>query len=300
MNVRCSAIALAAGSGRRMGAGPKKQYLELGGKPLVCHALQAFEDSFTENVVLVVPAEDIDYCRAEIVERYGFSKVRAVIAGGKERYDSVAAGLRWLDESWGTGTLTHFSSSGVQSSMLGEKRVSVPVPADSSPSTHLVFIHDGARPFVTQEMLKDLYDAAVVTGAAVAAMPVKNTIKVADENGYVISTPDRATLWEMQTPQVFEFGLIRDCYEKYLEEYVRSESTGTGTLTHFSLHDEQTSASEEKRVSVPVPLTHFTPTDDAQLVERYSDVRVKLVQTSYENLKITSPEDLIVAERLLR
>ena len=263
MNMRCSAIVLAAGSGRRMGAGPKKQYLELGAKPLVCHALQAFEDSFTEDVVLVVPAEDIEYCRAEIVERYGFSKVRAVIAGGRERYDSVAAGLRWLEAA-------------------------VPPP-------HLVFIHDGARPFVTQEMLRDLYDAAAESGAAVAAMPVKNTIKVADENGYVISTPDRASLWEMQTPQVFEFGLIRDCYERYMEECVRSESTGTGTLTHFSLHDEQTSASEEKRVSVPVPLTHFTPTDDAQLVERYSDVRVKLVQTSYSNLKVTSPEDLIVA-----
>ena len=268
MNVRCSAIVLAAGSGRRMGAGPKKQYLELGGKPLVCHALQAFEDSFTEDVVLVVPAEDIDYCRAEIVERYDFRKVRAVIAGGKERYDSVAAGLRWLDESWGTGTLTHFSLSGVQSSMPKEKRVSVPVPADSSHSTHLVFIHDGARPFVTQEMLKDLYDAAVVSGAAVAAMPVKNTVKIADAEGYVISTPDRTTLWEMQTPQVFEFQLIHECYEKYLDECVK----GTGT--------------------------HFTPTDDAQLVERYSDVRVKLVQTSYANLKVTSPEDLLVAEQI--
>ena len=285
MNVRCSAIVLAAGSGRRMGAGPKKQYLELGGKPLVCHALQAFEDSFIEDVVLVVPKEDIGYCRAEIVERYGFSKVRAVIAGGKERYDSVAAGLRWLEAAKGTGTMA--------------EPATVPVPlAASVPLTHLVFIHDGARPFVTQEMLRDLYDAAAESGAAVAAMPVKNTIKVADENGYVISTPDRATLWEMQTPQVFEFGLIRDCYERYMEECVRSESTGTGTLTHFSLHDEQTSASEEKRVSVPVPLTHFTPTDDAQLVERYSDVRVKLVQTSYSNLKVTSPEDLIVAEEM--
>lgn len=247
MNVRCSAIVLAAGSGRRMGAGPKKQYLELGGKPLVCHALKAFEDSFVEDVVLVVPEEDIDYCRAEIVERYGFSKVRAVIAGGRERYDSVAAGLRWLEAA-------------------------VPPP-------HLVFIHDGARPFVTQEMLRDLYDAASESGAAVAAMPVKNTIKVADENGYVVSTPDRATLWEMQTPQVFEFQLIHECYERYLEECVKVRASGGGSKG---------------------TLTHFTPTDDAQLVERYSDVRVKLVQTSYENLKITSPEDLIVAEQLHR
>lgn len=242
MSVRCTAIVLAAGSGSRMGAGPKKQYLELGGKPLVCHSLQAFEDSFIEDVVLVVPAEDIDYCRREIVERFHFSKVRAVIAGGAERYDSVVAGLRW------------FATSG-----------------DKGDRQHLVFIHDGARPFVTQKMLRGLCDAAQKTGAAVAAMPVKNTIKVADENGIVIDTPDRATLWEMQTPQVFEFRLIHDCYEKYLEACVK----GTGTLTHF------------------------TPTDDAQLVERYADVPVQLVKTSYSNLKVTSPEDLIVAERLI-
>lgn len=247
MNVRCSAIVLAAGSGRRMGAGPKKQYLELGAKPLVCHALQAFEDSFTEDVVLVVPAEDIDYCRAEIVERYGFSKVRAVIAGGKERYDSVAAGLRWLEAS--------------------------------VPLTHLVFIHDGARPFVTQEMLRDLYDAAAESGAAVAAMPVKNTIKVADENGYVVSTPDRATLWEMQTPQVFEFQLIHECYERYLEESGAAKVRASGGGSKGAM-------------------ARYTPTDDAQLVERYSDVRVKLVKTSYSNLKVTSPEDLIVASSM--
>ena len=243
MNVRCSAIVLAAGSGSRMGAGPKKQYLELGAKPLVCHSLQTFEDSFIEDVVLVVPAEDIDYCRKEIVERFHFSKVRAVIAGGAERYDSVAAGLRWFA-----------------------------TPGDKGDRQHLVYIHDGARPFVTQKMLRDLCDAAQKTGAAVAAMPVKNTIKVADENGIVIDTPDRATLWEMQTPQVFEFRLIHDCYEKYLEACVK----GTGTLSHF------------------------TPTDDAQLVERYSDVPVQLVKTSYSNLKVTSPEDLIVAEEMLR
>ncbi|MBQ9512865.1 MAG: 2-C-methyl-D-erythritol 4-phosphate cytidylyltransferase, partial [Lachnospiraceae bacterium] len=114
MSVRCTAIVLAAGSGSRMGAGPKKQYLELGAKPLVCHSLQTFEDSFIEDVVLVVPAEDIDYCRREIVERFHFSKVRAVIAGGAERYDSVAAGLRW------------FATSG-----------------DKGDRQHLVFIHDG-------------------------------------------------------------------------------------------------------------------------------------------------------------
>ena len=131
MSVRCSAIVLAAGSGRRMGAGPKKQYLELGGKPLVCHALQAFEDSFIEDVVLVVPKEDIGYCRAEIVERYGFSKVRAVIAGGKERYDSVAAGLRWLEAAKGTGT-------------MAEPAI-VPVPLAAPTSFKLIIMNTGAH-----------------------------------------------------------------------------------------------------------------------------------------------------------
>ena len=247
---RTAAIVLAAGSGSRMGTAEKKQYMELGGMPLICHALRAFEESFVADVVLVVPQEDIDYCAKEIVERFGLTKVRTIVAGGAERYLSVAAGLQALGNTRDGSAVSGFTDTENRSLVL--------------PSPDIVFIHDGARPFITQDMLQDLYDAAVETGAAVAAMPVKNTIKIADADAFVIDTPDRTTLWEMQTPQVFSYELIGRCYKMYMAEQAPA----------------------------------FVPTDDAQLVERYSDVRVKLVKTSYTNLKITTPEDLVVAERI--
>ena len=175
-----------------------------------------------------------DYCRTEIVDRYGFSKVKKIIAGGKERYHSVAAGLESLKDC------------------------------------DYVFIHDGARPVVTREILERALESVKVHEACVVGMPVKDTIKIADGNGFVAQTPDRGLVWMIQTPQVFSYPLIRKAYSKLLGEEAEFLNRG---------------------ISI---------TDDAMVVETVTDHCVKLVEGSYENIKITTPEDLLLAESFLR
>lgn len=230
---KCGAVVLAAGSGRRMGGETKKQYMLLGDKPIVYYPLKVFQESFIEEIVLVVSAGDVEYCQKEIVERYGFGKVRHIIEGGQERYDSVAAGLR-------------------------------------ASECDFVFIHDGARPFPTQEMLERLLQCVEKEQACVAGMPVKDTVKISDANGCIASTPDRRSVWQVQTPQVFTYDLIRDAYERLMEE--------KGDLV-------------AKGIAV---------TDDAMVVEYFAGHKVRLVQGSYENIKITTPEDMRIAEALLQ
>lgn len=227
---KTAAIVLAAGSGKRMESSTKKQYMLIQDKPVLYYSLRTFQESFVDEIVLVVSAEDIEYCRKQIVERYGFEKVRFLVEGGKERYHSVAAGLRCLKEC------------------------------------DYVFIHDGARPMVTREMLERLLACVEAEGACVAGMPVKDTIKIADENGFITQTPERRLVWMVQTPQVFELSLIRDAYEQLLQK-------------------EQ--EFWDKGISV---------TDDAMVVESLTGHRVKLVEGSYENMKITTPEDMKIAE----
>lgn len=229
---KCSAVVLAAGSGTRMGGGTKKQYMLLGDKPIVYYPLNVFQESFIDEIVLVVSAGDVDYCRREIVERYGFQKVSHIIEGGRERYDSVAAGLRAAD-------------------------------------CDFVFIHDGARPFPTQEMLDRLLQCVEKEGACVAGMPVKDTVKIAGADGCIASTPDRRCVWQVQTPQVFAYGLIRDAYECLMEK--KDELTAQGVAV----------------------------TDDAMVVEHFAGHKVKLVEGSYGNIKITTREDIRIAEALL-
>ncbi len=229
---KCGAVVLAAGSGRRMGGGIKKQYMLLGDKPVVYYPLKVFQDSFIEEIVLVVSAGDVEYCRQEIVERYGFGKVRHIIEGGRERYDSVAAGLCAAD-------------------------------------CDFVFIHDGARPFPTQDMLERLRQCVEKEGACVAGMPVKDTVKISDADGCILSTPDRRCVWQIQTPQVFACELIRNAYARLMEK--KDELAAQGIAV----------------------------TDDAMVVERFAGHKVKLVEGSYENIKITTPEDIRIAEALL-
>ena len=228
-----AAIVLAAGQGKRMQSAVAKQFLLLKNEPVVCHALRAFEKSEVETVVLVTGADEIEYCRTEIVEKYGFGKVAAIVAGGKERYHSVYNGLCALEA-------------------LLEK-------------DGIVLIHDGARPMVTGEIIKRTIEAAKKYRACVAAMPVKDTIKVADSNGFAAMTPDRSTLWQMQTPQTFSYELVFGAYKKLLSD----ESYQKGI------------------------------TDDAMVVETMCNGKVKLVEGSYENIKVTTPEDMIVAESFL-
>lgn len=225
-----AAVILAAGRGTRMGTSIHKQYLELKGKPLLYYSLLAFENSSIERIILVTGKGEEEYCRREIVDYFGFQKVSAITAGGRERYHSVYAGLL---------------------KTLG---------AD------YVLIHDGARPCVTRKIIEDALEGARNYGACVVGMPVKDTIKVADLQGFASGTPDRSTLWLIQTPQAFEQKLITKAYEKLME----SESSQKGI------------------------------TDDGMVVETMTDKKVKLIQGSYSNIKVTTPEDLEIAEILLK
>jgi len=238
---RCTAILLAAGSGKRMNSATAKQFLLLGGKPVLWYSLQTVERSdVIDDCILVTGAEDIAYVRNEIVEKYGFRKVDTIVAGGRERYESVYRAL----------------------CVIAGENMAVPN------RDGYVFIHDGARPFLTERILRDTYDAVCKYHACVAAVPSKDTVKLADEDGFAASTPDRRLIWNIQTPQVFDTSLIIDAYFEYLKQ----ESIG-------------------KR-AIPV-------TDDAGVVELFTDRKVKLVMASYENIKITTPEDLVMAESLV-
>ena len=234
MKEKTSAVVLAAGKGTRMQSDVPKQYMLLDGKPVIWYALKAFQDSFIDEIILVTEQGEEPFAKSEIVQAYGFTKVTAVTAGGNERYDSVAKGLECV----------------------------------SSDSAY-IFIHDGARPFVNRQILDDGLEHVRRYGACVAAMPVKDTIKIADEEGFAISTPRRDRVWMMQTPQVFEADLIRTAYQRLELE-----------KDHL--------AAEGIRV-----------TDDAMVVETLMDRRVKLFPASYENIKMTTPEDLVTAQGFL-
>lgn len=227
MSEHITAIVLAAGQGRRMNSKIQKQFMQLEGYPVLYYSLYAFENSEVERIILVTGEDEIDHCRQEIVEAYGFQKVTDIVAGGVERYDSVERGLDYVEDG-------------------------------------IVLIHDGARPFVTEQMIYASIQTARVTGACTVGMPVKDTIKVVDDSGYGISTPNRKSLWQIQTPQTFSVPLIRKAYQ------CMRRSMGDAI------------------------------TDDTMLVERYCDVRVKVIEGDYCNIKITTPEDMILATGILK
>lgn len=236
MGKRFAAVVLSAGKGTRMDSDVPKQYLMLEEMPVLCYSLRAFQQSLAEEIVLVAGKEDLEYCRREIAAKYGFTKVRAVIPGGKERYHSVWRGLEEL-----------------------MKRQEPP---------DYVMIHDGARPFVDRAMIARCAQAAEKCQACVAGMPVKDTIKIADEHQFAVETPSRSLVWQIQTPQVFAFPLIYQAYHRLLE----LEAAG-------------------QAVSV---------TDDAMVVEKTLKKQVRLVEGSYKNIKITTPEDLEIARVFLK
>lgn len=226
--MKSTAIVLAAGQGKRMNSKVQKQFLLIKGKPVLYYSLSCFQNSREiEEIIVVTGKESINFCKQEIIEAYGFSKVKAVIPGGKERYDSVYAGLCACEDS------------------------------------DYVFIHDGARPFLSNDMIKRGKEAALVYGACVIGMPSKDTIKIADENGMVESTPSRNKVWNIQTPQIFSYTAIREAHEK---------------------------ARQQNMADI---------TDDAMVIERFGNMKIKLVEGSYENIKITTPEDIVVAEKIL-
>lgn len=187
-----TAIVLAAGQGRRMGTKTPKQFLEMGGKPVVCYSLSVFQNyDRVDRIILVTGSDMISFCEREIRDRYGFDKISAVVAGGAERYLSVYNGL---------------------------------VAAGETPCAH-VFIHDGARPFIDEGILDRTLAGAEKYGACAAGVKVKDTIRETDENGISAGTPDRSRLWSVQTPQTFRYALIREAYEKLFAEGAQEKIT---------------------------------------------------------------------------
>lgn len=222
---KCTAIVLAAGQGKRMGTKVQKQYLEISGKPVLYYSLHAFEQlPIIDEIILVVGENQAEYCQNEIISKYGMNKVKKIVQGGAERYHSVWNGLQEVE---GDG---------------------------------YVFIHDGARPFINEEILNRAYKDVENCKACVIGMPVKDTIKLADSEGFVDETPERSLVWLIQTPQVFECSLVKKAYALLMEQ------------------------------------ENIQVTDDAMVVEQMLGHKVKLTRGSYENIKITTPEDLDIAE----
>lgn len=228
-----AAIVLSAGTGSRMKSDIPKQYMDLNGRPVIYYSLKAFEDSNVESIVLVTGRDDIEYCRKEIVEKYGFTKVKAIVEGGAERYDSVFEGLKAINDC------------------------------------DYVMIHDGARPMLDSNIIERAWRGAVEYKACVVGMPVKDTIRIVGTDGTAISTPDRKSLWQIQTPQAFDYRLIYEAYSKVLADV---------------------KAGKQKA----------NITDDAMIVECASNVKVHMTEGDYRNIKITTPEDIQVAEIFLK
>ena len=222
---KCTAIVLAGGQGKRMGTKVQKQYLEIQGKPVLYYSLHTFQNSeLIDEIILVVGENQEEYCRREIVDKFEITKVTKIVVGGSERYYSVWNGLCAIDEDG------------------------------------YVFIHDGARPFINDEILNRAYEAVQEEKACVVGMPVKDTIKIADENAFAKETPNRNFVWMVQTPQVFETTLVKKAYGMLMEQ------------------------------------EYIAVTDDAMVVETMLGQNVKLVEGYYQNIKITTPEDLAIAE----
>lgn len=249
MGEKYTAVVLAAGQGKRMGSSVHKQYLLLHERPVLYYALKAFEDSAVDEMILVVGKGETDYCRKEIVEKYGFQKVTHIVEGGAQRYHSVFNGLCAIEK------------------------------------TDYVLIHDGARPFVDADIIKRNMEAVKVHHACVAGMPVKDTIKLADEQKFAKETPGREGVWMIQTPQTFSYPLIYQAYQTL----IKTEQSKAGEINASLLNEEKITALQDKYREIKV-------TDDAMVVELLSDVPVKLIEGSYTNIKITTPEDLKIAE----
>lgn len=271
-----AAVVLAAGQGKRMGSSVHKQYLLLRGKPLLYYSLKAFEESPVDEIVLVVGKGEADYCKREIVEKYGLRKVRCITEGGAERYHSVYCGLRAVG------------------------------------AADYVLIHDGARPFVNDEIIRRSMTAARKHRACVIGMPVKDTIKLADAEEFAKETPNRELVWMIQTPQAFSYPLIYTAYhallkieeEKNTGSCIEKEDFGKnagieGYLAGEPVNWQTGILDAEKIEKLKKRWEDIRITDDAMVTELLTDVPVKLVRGSYENIKITTPEDLKTAEVFL-
>lgn len=215
----------AAGQGKRMGAGKNKLYLTIERIPVLIHTLRIFEkDDDCEGIILSIHRDDEQGFK-ELLKQYRIEKVTHLVYGGKERQDSVYNGIKVLQ------------------------------------SDGIVLVHDAARPFIQKETIQTLVQAAETEGAAVLAVPVKDTIKKA-ANFRVIETIERSSLWAVQTPQAFRVSVLKRAHEA-------AEAEG------------------------------FIGTDDASLVERMAH-KVVIIAGDYDNIKLTTPEDMFFAEAILK
>ena len=222
-----SVVIVSAGRGSRMKSDINKQFLKIGGKEVIAHTVERFYNNKNIGEIIIVVREDEkEFFQENIINKYGYKNIK-IAFGGKERQDSVYNGLQEVDKN-----------------------------------CSIVLIHDGARPFVTNEIIEKSIKCAQKYNCAIVGIPVKDTIKIVNENNDVCNTPNRNTLWSIQTPQVFEYSLIMKAHEK---------------------------AKDDK----------YYGTDDSMLME-YLGYNVKVVEGSYDNIKITTPEDLKVAEEILR
>jgi len=231
MKNKVIAIVLAGGKGKRMGASVSKQYLLIEDKPVLYYSLKAFEASNVDEIVIVAEKGTTEFCRTNIVEKFNIRKVSSIIEGGAERYNSVHNGLKAITN------------------------------ADKE---SYVLIHDGARALISVEVINKTIEEIKNKKAVVVGVPVKDTIKVVDENGLVVDTPKRELLWQIQTPQGFLYEEILAAYNKVISDNVQGI------------------------------------TDDSMVME-YSHIRnVSVIMGEYENIKITTPDDLIYATNVIK
>ena len=220
-------VIVAAGTGSRMNMGINKQFIKLEGKEIIAYTIEKFyNNSNIEDIVVVVKEDESEFFKKEILDKYNFKNVK-IAYGGKERQDSVYNGLKLLDEK-----------------------------------CDVVFIHDGARPFVSDKIIDKSIEEAKEHKAIVVGVPVKDTIKVIDNDKNIVDTPNRSVLWAVQTPQTFDYNILIDAYKDAFKN-------------------------------------KFYGTDDAMLVERIG-YKVKMLEGSYNNIKITTQEDLNIGSQILR
>ncbi len=223
----CSVVIVAAGKGKRMGSDMNKQYLKLNGKEVLAHTIDKFEKcNDIDEIIVVTGKDEIEYCRQYICEKYNFSKIKNIVAGGKERQNSVYNGLLQV-----------------------------------SGRTQIVLIHDGARPLIRLKQIQDSIKIAREEGACVIGVPIKDTVKICHNNQLVKGTPPRDSLWIVQTPQAFRYDWIMEAYELGIKN-------------------------------------NLAATDDSMMVEALG-YPVKVVEGRYDNIKITTPEDLVIAKNMM-
>ena len=232
---KTAAVIVAAGKGLRMGGTKPKQYLMLAEEAVLTRTIRCFEESCVDGIYVVCPAGDEEYVRDTILKD-DFLKIKAIVPGGAERFDSCSSGIK----------------------------------AAAADRPDYILVHDGVRALVTNDVIENVVCALEKHNVVCPGVPVKDTIRLADKNGYSAGTPDRRSLMAIQTPQGFRTGVLTESYAAF-ETDRRLKGGGVPNVT-----------------------------DDAMLAERYLGERIFMVEGSYENIKLTTAEDMLWAEAILK